>query len=112
MAAITPERLERLASAAFEWDRKDGHHVSNGGPWTWHMIPEHGRENYRNLVRAVFDELEVADFLEGLAEGGLTIVNARRHDHCACGGFWRGAVYGPYAVCASCGAVKDDPPYA
>ena len=55
---ISDEDLDRLASAAFEWDRQNGHHVSNGGPWTWHMIPEVGRENYRNLVRAVLAEME------------------------------------------------------
>jgi hypothetical protein len=31
-------------------------------------------------------------------------------EHCACGGFWRGAIDGPYAVCASCGATREDPP--
>jgi hypothetical protein len=33
-------------------------------------------------------------------------------EHCACGGFWRGAIDGPYAVCASCGATREDPPRA
>lgn len=48
--------LDRLASAAFEWDTRNGHH--SGGPWTWHMIGDDGRENYRGLVRAVLVELE------------------------------------------------------
>lgn len=48
--------LDRLASAAFEWDRANGHH--KGGPWTWHMLPEPGRQNYRDLVTAVLTELE------------------------------------------------------
>lgn len=58
----TPELIERLASAAFEWDRLHGHH--KGGPWTWHMIGEEGQANYRAMVSAVLAELD-AVALEG-----------------------------------------------
>jgi hypothetical protein len=61
------EDVERAASAAFEWDRRNGHH--KGGPWTWHMIPAEGQENYRNLVRAVLAELSpVPGVVEGREE--------------------------------------------
>lgn len=55
LTEISDENLERLASAAFESDRRGGFH--KGGPWTWHMIGEDGRQNYRRLIRAVLAEL-------------------------------------------------------
>lgn len=56
---LTPVNIDRLASAAFEWDRRNGHH--KGGPWTWHMIGSEAQENYRGLVRAVLAELDALD---------------------------------------------------
>jgi hypothetical protein len=53
---LSPEDIDRLASAAFEVDRRSGHH--KGGPWTWHMISAQGQENYRTLVRSVLNELD------------------------------------------------------
>lgn len=53
---MTDADIDRLASAAFECDRRAGHH--KGGPWTWHMLSEEGRENYRALIRAVLVEQE------------------------------------------------------
>lgn len=55
LTEIDGDDLDRLASAAFESDQRGGHH--KGGPWTWHMIGEDGQESYRQLVRAVLDEL-------------------------------------------------------
>jgi hypothetical protein len=50
----------------------------------------------------------------GVARGLLAEGEESREprEHCACGGFWRGAIDGPYAVCASCGATREDPPRA
>lgn len=57
--------MERLASAAFEFDTRSGHHKS--GPWTWHMIGDEGRQNYRALVTAILDELDRASNTESEA---------------------------------------------
>lgn len=46
---ITDEMVERGAEAAF-WQDDVGGHIK--GPWTWATIPEEGRENYRQMVRA------------------------------------------------------------
>lgn len=45
------------------------------------------------------------------AEAALRAAGGERTQydgHCECGGFWRGAVEGPYAVCSVCGAAKVD----
>jgi hypothetical protein len=44
------EVVERAARAAFQYDADNGHHRR---PFSWDEIPEAGRDNYRELARAV-----------------------------------------------------------
>jgi hypothetical protein len=54
MTGITPspEQIEAGAREAFWWDDQNGH-IRGGGRLTFDTLPEVGRQNYRDLARAV-----------------------------------------------------------